>query len=166
MEKICNKCRKELQNTILICPGCGGRDFSTASQIAQMDPILDEADDPSVKHVVNNNNQGFTGSITTCLTKYAVFSGRASRSEYWWFFLFVTIIELIIEFLYSTYPELIILNVLNLGLILPSLGVCVRRLHDTGRSGWWWFIWLTGLGIPVLLYFLCSRGDVHANKYG
>ncbi|MDE6391375.1 MAG: DUF805 domain-containing protein, partial [Duncaniella sp.] len=60
----------------------------------------------------------------------------------------------------------ILTGIVSLGLFLPSLGVMVRRLHDTGRSGWWWLIALTGIGALLLLYWLVQPSQPVPNKYG
>lgn len=74
---------------------------------------------------------GFKEAISVCFEKYADFKGRARRSEYWWFALFTFIIGLVVSFI--PFVNIIVC----LGIILPSWAVTVRRLHDTGRSGWW-----------------------------
>lgn len=73
----------------------------------------------------------FTESITTCLSKYADFNGRASRSEYWWFWVFISLVQAITSLIDPT-----LFAICQLGLLLPTLAVGVRRMHDTGHSGW------------------------------
>ncbi|MBX3655621.1 MAG: DUF805 domain-containing protein [Ramlibacter sp.] len=90
----------------------------------------------------------FGQSISTCLSKYAIFSGRASRPEYWWFFLFQVLVSVAAGMISDKLSGLV-----SLGLLLPSLAVGARRLHDIGRSGWWQLLLLTGIGFFVLLYF-------------
>jgi uncharacterized membrane protein YhaH (DUF805 family) len=109
------------------------------------------------------------------LNKYATFSGRARRSEYWWWYLFVTLVYVIGGILDRaiglTYSDLTIGGgwIATIALIvffIPNLAVSVRRLHDTGRSGWWLLIGLVPvIGFFVLLYFfvLDSEND---NQYG
>ena len=87
----------------------------------------------------------FSEAIKTSLVnKYATFSGRATRSEYWYVVLFGYLLALLIVFLGMIIdsPELIIglSTVLSLILLVPGLAVCIRRLHDTGRSGWWYLL--------------------------
>ena len=96
---------------------------------------------------------GFFGAIKSVLGNYANFSSRARRSEYWWWCLFTL--------LWAWIP---IVNIL-LGLVffLPSLAVAVRRLHDTGRSGWWI---LLGLIPIVLIIFYCTDSQPGENQYG
>ncbi|MEF9881122.1 DUF805 domain-containing protein [Streptomyces sp. P9-A4] len=102
------------------------------------------------------------------LKKYAVFNGRARRQEFWMFFLFnaiAAIIIMIVDMAISTYPLLYV--VYFLAILLPSLGVTVRRLHDTGRSGWWILIDLIPLvGAIILIVFLATEGDQHENAHG
>ena len=117
---------------------------------------------------------GFMDAVKNAImNNYANFSGRASRSELWWFTLFnfsisipVTMIDLIIgiEVVPGYGP---FASILIIALLLPSLGLVVRRLHDTGRSGWWYFIALVPcVGFIILLVFLIIDGEPHPNAYG
>ncbi|MDQ0992321.1 DUF805 domain-containing protein [Streptomyces sp. V3I7] len=99
------------------------------------------------------------------LKKYAVFSGRARRKEYWMFTLFAIIIYIALIVI-ARVAEAPLLMVLILGLFLPSLAVSVRRLHDTGRTGWWMLIGFVPLGGIVLLVFDCLDSEPGDNKYG
>ena len=86
----------------------------------------------------------FTDSIRTCFVKYFDFSGRASRPEFWWFFLFA--------FLAQAVLGLVLPGVAFLVFISPFLAVSVRRFHDTGRSAWWLMLYLaSGLGSLILV---------------
>lgn len=78
-------------------------------------------------------------AISICLSKYFTFSGRASRSEYWWFIVFCSGINLILNLLAALgfVPLAALSGLVSLGLIIPATSVMVRRLHDTDRSGWW-----------------------------
>ncbi|MCU0843621.1 MAG: DUF805 domain-containing protein [Spirochaetes bacterium] len=102
------------------------------------------------------------------LKKYAVFTGRARRKEYWMFFLFNIIISFVIGFIDGLVGTVGILSIVYaLGMLLPGLGVSIRRLHDTDRSGWWLFISLVPIvGFIVLLVFLVSDSQPGENKYG
>lgn len=106
--------------------------------------------------------------------KYAVFKGRATRSEYWYFTLFnilaVGVFGLIDQLLGTFnfdagYGPLS--AIYTLAMILPGLGVSIRRLHDTGRSGWWFMITaIPVLGLLVFLYFTLLESDPNPNQYG
>ena len=77
-------------------------------------------------------------SITTCLKKYAIFKGRARRSEFWWFMLFIFVIQIALSFLSLVAPAVGYVSIIiSLLLLLPQWGVLTRRLHDSGHSGWW-----------------------------
>jgi len=90
----------------------------------------------------------FVSAIKSCLGQYAMFSGRAPRSEFWWFCLFQFIVLVVAGFLGD-----VVYIVAALALMLPALAVGARRLHDIGRSGWWQLLSLTGIGLLVLLYW-------------
>ncbi|MDQ1047649.1 DUF805 domain-containing protein [Streptomyces sp. V4I2] len=101
------------------------------------------------------------------LKKYAVFNGRARRKEYWMYTLFVTIFYIVFAIIAAVTKQPLIAVVFYLAILLPSLAVTVRRLHDTGRSGAWIFIGLVPLvGAIVMLVFLCGDGESGANKFG
>lgn len=91
---------------------------------------------------------GFSQAIQSCLGQYATFSGRAPRSEFWWFFLFQVLAMGVSSLLGDT-----AYSIAALLLVLPALAVGARRLHDVGRSGWWQLLMLTGIGYLVLLYW-------------
>ncbi len=102
------------------------------------------------------------------LKNYATFAGRARRKEYWMFVLFnmiVAVVLFIVDFALGTYFVLYALYCV--GIILPSLAVSVRRLHDVGKSGWWLFISLIPLigGIWLLVLFV-TDGTAGDNPYG
>ena len=103
----------------------------------------------------------FVQAIKSCLGQYATFSGRASRSEYWWFFLFQVLVMVATGMLGD-----VINGLASLALLLPALAVGTRRLHDIGRTGWWQLLLLTGIGFFVLLYWWVQPTDGAANIYG
>ncbi len=97
------------------------------------------------------------------LKKYAVFEGRATRSEFWYFFLFNLIISTIISFLHIP----ILGFVYALGVLIPGLAVGARRLHDIGKSGWWLLIGPIPLvGAIVLIIFAAMDSQPGDNEYG
>jgi uncharacterized membrane protein YhaH (DUF805 family) len=111
---------------------------------------------------------GFADAVRTCLTNYATFQGRAVRSEYWYFILFIFIVEIVtylIDFTIIGYP--VLYTIAMIGLILPSLAAGVRRLHDTDRSGWWLLISFVPLiGTILLIVWFCTRGTDSPNRFG
>lgn len=109
----------------------------------------------------------FADAIRTVFSKYATFSGRARRSEFWWFYLFAIILYIVAAIIDAAIGNNLLWIIVALGLIVPSLAVTVRRLHDTGRSGWWILIGIIPLiGAIVLLVFECQDSQPGANNYG
>lgn len=102
----------------------------------------------------------FGESINTCFSKYAAFEGRASRSEYWWFFLFTFLVSLATGMVSDTLSGLF-----SLGVLLPSLAVGARRLHDVNKSGWFLLLWFIPLiGWIVLIFWAVQEGK-EPNRY-
>ena len=108
------------------------------------------------------------------LKKYATFSGRAQRAEYWWFYLISTLIIIglsLIDQATGTLDEEtgmgLLTTLYSLAILIPSIAVGVRRLHDTGRSGWWLLIGLIPvLGSIVLIVFFVLDSEPGENAYG
>jgi uncharacterized membrane protein YhaH (DUF805 family) len=132
----------------------------------------------------------FGQAIKSGFNNYANFQGRASRSEFWWFYLFTIIISLILNIIDQaagftfgaqeidmsgtmvSIPGTGVLSTIwSLAVLLPILGLMARRLHDTDRSAWWilWGILLTFLcfvGTIILIVFFASKGTPADNKFG
>ena len=110
----------------------------------------------------------FTQAIGSGFKRYVDFSGRSSRSEYWWWYLFVFIgafVSIVLDALMGTTPVLYL--ILIAAVILPQLAVTVRRLHDLDKSAWGLLIGLIPfIGAIVLLVWLVSSGDEGNNRYG
>lgn len=101
------------------------------------------------------------------LKQYAVFGGRARRTEYWMFALVNLVVSIVLLFVGRAIGFDYLQSVYALAVLLPTLGVSVRRLHDTGRSGWWLLIGLVPIvGAIVLLVFFCIEGGPSENQYG
>ena len=113
---------------------------------------------------------GFEEAVRSALNKYADFNGRASRSEYWYYVLFVFLVSLAISVVGSPIggPRLVyVLNTLfTLAIFLPSLALTFRRLHDTGRTGLWFLLGFFPLTAIVLIVFLCLDSQSGMNEYG
>ena len=115
-----------------------------------------------------NNQGGCMNWYLSVLKKYAVFTGRARRQEYWMFLLFniiIMVVLAVIEVVIGTWG--ILGMVYALAVLLPSIGVTIRRLHDTDRTGWWILIALVpAIGAIVLLIFMLLDGQASDNQYG
>ena len=91
---------------------------------------------------------GFVESIESAFRKYVVWEGRSSRSEFWWFALFAFLGSMVTTLIDSLYGVPVLNTIFVLGTFLPYLSVFIRRLHDTGHSGWWYWIVL----LPIAIY--------------
>jgi uncharacterized membrane protein YhaH (DUF805 family) len=105
--------------------------------------------------------------MTVVTQHYFDFNGRARRAEMWWYVLVYIIISVVLGVIQNILGiGSVLTGLLGLALLLPSLGVEIRRLHDIGRSGWWWLIALTGIGVLLLIYWWVQPGTSGANEYG
>jgi uncharacterized membrane protein YhaH (DUF805 family) len=111
-------------------------------------------------------------AISYCFRNYVGFKGRAARSEYWYWTLFVYLL-LIVAWLidmtvfgFNTTGVNPMAVLASLATLLPTLAVSARRLHDIDRSGWWALLIFTVIGYIVLIYWACLRGTVGANRFG
>ncbi|WP_397602226.1 DUF805 domain-containing protein [Silvanigrella sp.] len=117
----------------------------------------------------------FVDSVKCALKNYRTFRGRASRSEFWYFLLFdfsvLFILVFINKFIYGESNEFnllkFLISIIFIALILPSITVTVRRLHDINKSGWWIFLQIIPLIGPLIIYVLCALPSTNGtNKYG
>ena len=132
----------------------------------------------------------FGQAISTCFKKYATFSGRAKRSEFWWFFLFIYVVGIILVVIdgligfqigaqevtiggtATKFPGIGVLGLIwSLATLLPGIGVMVRRVHDSGKSGWlvllgYVLMLACGIGIILLLVLALLKSTPGDNKYG
>ena len=119
----------------------------------------------------------FQQAIRDVLSNYATFTGRARRSEYWWWVLFMVLGSLVFGILDGALFGRSMMGHMNgngplssvftLLMLLPGIAVGVRRLHDTDRSGWWLLLALVPLiGTIVLIWWFCTRGTAGPNRFG
>lgn len=100
-------------------------------------------------------------SIKTCFSKYADFNGRASRSEFWWWVLFVVLVSGVTGFISQMLSGLF-----SLAVLVPGLAVGARRLHDTDRSGWLQLVALIPLIGWILMIYWCVQEPREPNRFG
>jgi uncharacterized membrane protein YhaH (DUF805 family) len=99
-------------------------------------------------------------AISTCFSKYATFSGRASRSEYWFFYLFYIIIYIVGLIVSAVVGNSMLVYIFTIPVWLPQIAAAIRRMHDVGRSGWF-------ILVPIYnLVLLCTASNPGTNKYG
>lgn len=110
---------------------------------------------------VNPQTIGFVDAIKVALAKYADFSGRATVAEYWWFFLFNFIVGLVLGFI--PYIGWLI----SLALLIPSLAISWRRMHDIGKGGGWYFINLIPvIGWIIWIIWAVKSSEPQPNRFG
>jgi uncharacterized membrane protein YhaH (DUF805 family) len=112
----------------------------------------------------------FHEAIKSGFSNYATFTGRAARSEYWYWVLFALLVAIAAGILdgaiFADVGMGPIGAIASLALFLPGISVAVRRLHDLDRTGWWILIGVTVIGIILLIVWDCMKGTAGANRYG
>ena len=104
-----------------------------------------------------------TAVKTVLIENYVNFQGRAQRSEFWWFALFTFVVAVLLGVVSD-----VLAGLFSLGVLLPTIGVAVRRLHDVDRTGWWYLLVLVPVLGPLFLIFafFIHRGMAGANRFG
>lgn len=109
----------------------------------------------------------FPDAVASALRNYATFAGRARRSEFWFFQLFSMLAQVIAGIIDDEATGGVLGAVLAVALLIPSIAVGARRLHDDGRSGWWQLLILVPLiGWIILLIWYCQHGETGPNRFG
>ena len=112
----------------------------------------------------------FYTAIRSALSKYATFSGRASRSEFWFFYLFLVLVDSvagIIDAFIINNPNSPLTAISGLVFFIPLIAAAARRLHDIDRSGWWQLlVFVPIVGAIVLIIWLCTTGSPGSNRFG
>ena len=107
----------------------------------------------------------FMTAISTCFKKYATFSGRARRSEYWYFFLFTMVLSTALSLIFKT--QTLPSTLFSLAVLVPSLAVSWRRMHDIGKAGAWSLIILIPVLGAIIFWIWCAKNSEEgANEYG
>jgi len=109
----------------------------------------------------------FGQAISTCFSKYVVFTGRAARPEYWYWVLFVVVASIVLSLVDRVLHFGLLQGLFALATILPGIAVGCRRLHDIDRSGWWLLIaFVPVVGAILLIVWACQPGTAGANQFG
>lgn len=154
----CRGCGKEIHETAPMCPHCGYVQQAAGQTAGQQGGQPGGQNTSAAPQAMT-----FGNAIKTCLSKYATFEGRASRSEYWYFWLFSVLLGFFAAFTIGPQVQ----GVVSLALLLPSLAAASRRLHDSDHSGWHqlWGLTIIG-GLFPLLYWLVQPSQTQANRFG
>lgn len=192
--RYCSNCGNQLNENSAFCPNCGAKvvdqqsnnnsqqGYNQQSYSGQTGYSQQSYNQQSYGQY-NNGMNGYQPAAPTlslfdyfkkCFQHYADFNGRARRREYWGFVLFYCIfylaayiVALIIDNILGLPIFSALISLAALGAIVPALAVLVRRLHDIGKSGWWYFIsFIPFIGSIWLLVLLCTEGTRDHNMYG
>jgi uncharacterized membrane protein YhaH (DUF805 family) len=109
---------------------------------------------------------GFGEAIQSGFRHYVTFSGRAPRSEFWYWQLFAVIVSIVANVIDTAIGLPLVSVIVSLGLLLPGIAVGVRRLHDIDRTGWWLLLVFTIIGTILLIVWACFEGTAGSNSYG
>jgi len=106
----------------------------------------------------------FGQAIQSGFRNYANFGGRASRSAFWYWILFVVLIHIAVSIVLG--DDEVVWLLVSLALVLPNIAVWVRRLHDIDRTGWWFLLFFVPIAFIVPIYWACCRGTQGSNRFG
>jgi uncharacterized membrane protein YhaH (DUF805 family) len=150
----CAQCGKPIAPGSKFCPFCGALADNVPNEIFPKENMFhSQRKSAATRNIFEN--------FVHVFQNFANFGGRASRAEFWYFFLANFVLGAIFSFFSE---ELYLLY--GLVSIVPNLSLQVRRLHDVGKSGWWLLICLTIIGVFYILYLSCLAGDEDTNVYG
>lgn len=146
----CWKCGEMMADNAKFCPVCGAPQQQTNTTAVNL------------QNPVAKDKVSFVQAVKLFFQNYTNFKGRSRRSEYWWFCLFNMIVSLAFTLIL---PDLS--GLWTVVILVPSLALAVRRLHDIGKSGWWYLLMLIPLvGGIILLIWFCRDSDPQPNQWG
>lgn len=165
----CEQCGSEIKDGARFCSNCGANVnaayFVTPAQQSVYHETVQtwNAYNPNVGEV-HNGKVGFGKAISLFFKNYANFKGRASKSEYWWGFLFNLIFGVILGQISDVAP--LFIGLCGIALIIPWIALTVRRLHDVGKSGAWYFMGFIPLAGAIILLIQCLKDSEGDNQWG
>ncbi len=177
----CKQCGSELPAGATFCTNCGARQ-EPAQQASQEPQVNYQAPQPNQQppqggyqppqgayqgyntqaDVPHNGSVNFGQAIALFFKNYANFNGRASKSEYWWAFLFNMLLSAFIGMI----PIPFLTGAIGIALMIPGISITVRRLHDVGRAGSYWFMGLIPIAGGIIILIETLKDSVGDNQWG
>ena len=156
----CRKCGELLSDNAKFCTACGAAVENSGTVI---NPVHQRADDcVHDGHVVGSSQPvGFLEAVKRAFQHYADFQGRSRRSEYWWFTLFNIIVSSVISAIVPDFAWF-----WSLAVLVPGIAIVVRRLHDVGRSGWFYLWILVPLAGYIIMLIQLLKDSAPDNQWG
>ena len=150
----CKTCGKENDSSAKFCGVCGTQ-------------LIEDSIDFDPQNIGSENPMiGFGAAIQLGFKNYVNFGGRATRAEYWWWFLFA-ILGGVVTGIIDAFGIGVTQSIFNLAIFIPGLALGARRLHDIGKSGWWQLLWFVILIGWIILIIWCSKqGNRGPNSHG
>ena len=162
---ICKKCGELLDDSAKFCTACGARQIEEVQSEPTfvLNPVHSQSEDCVHEgHVVGSSEKvGILEALKLYFRRYADFKGRSRRSEYWWATLAIGIIGALISEVLEDVSW-----IWSLVTFVPTLAISVRRLHDIGRSGWWYLINLIPAAGPIIFFIWACKDSTEDNIWG
>lgn len=166
----CHKCGTQIDESVVFCPKCGTKQGFASNSADQQNFAYAKPDTNAYNYVETEGSPKhveFGEAIKLFFVNYVNFSGRSTKSEYWWAFLFNFLVGFFLGFFTVFVPGLNALStIFSLGTFLPGMAVGVRRLHDTGKSGWYLLISLIPIVGAILLIVEMCKDSAGDNEWG
>ena len=155
----CKNCGTQLPDGTRFCTNCG----ADQSQNQQQQQYQQQSYQPPFEPV----KIGFADAIRLYFKQYATFSGRARRSEFWWAWLFLVLVNVLCTILIGVSDAFSVVSTIwNLAVFIPTLAISVRRLHDVGHSGAFYLWILLPIAGPIILLVQFCKDSMTNNQYG
>ena len=165
---ICRKCGELLNEGTKFCSACGAKVEHEEKDMTVVNPVHTHEENCAHQeeyvrqgHVANPDPVGFLDAVKLFFSHYSDFKGRSRRSEYWWVVLFNAIVGGIIGAISTTLS-----SIWSLVILVPTLAIIARRLHDVGRSGWFYLWILLPLAGPIIVLIQLLKDSAEDNQWG
>lgn len=160
---ICKKCGELLDDNAKFCSVCGAKQGDSQTYESKLNPVHSHEEACAHEGYVAGSKESvsFVDAFKLFFLRYADFGGRSRRSEYWWASLAIGILGTVIS---AIVPDLS--WIWSLAVMVPGVALCVRRLHDIGKSGWWYLINFVPLVGQIIFLIWACKDSTEDNQWG